>query len=421
MKRVWSAAAVAVVAGGVTAVASPAWATNGYFAHGHGTPAKGRAGAGTAYGFGPLAAATNPALGEGAGNIAGACLTGFYPDRDASISGTNPLAGGPPAGDYKSENDAFYILCGGANMRLDDRSTLGVLMTANGGMNTEYEQGMFNPTRQPTGVDLGQMFVGVNYARDVGSGVTLGIMPMAAYQMFEAKGLQGFASQSSDPSKLSNNGADTSMGGGLKLGALWDVTDRVTLGASYQSRLYMNEFDDYAGLFAEQGDFDIPAQSRVGVAVEATPALTLIADWERIEYSQVAALGNSGNNCGPLGADNGCGFGWNDMDIWRLGAEWKVRPGLVLRAGVSRASDFTDGSEATLNVLAPATIKDHASVGFSYRINESWGMSGSYTRSFSNTLNGTVPAGAPPGGLGGGNVDLTMDQHELSFGVSYRW
>ena len=31
------------------------------------------------------------------------------------------------------------------------------------------------------------------------------------------------------------------------------------LGLSYQTRIFMSEFDKYAGLFAGQGDFDIPS------------------------------------------------------------------------------------------------------------------------------------------------------------------
>jgi hypothetical protein len=41
--------------------ASPAFATNGYFSHGYGTPYKGMAGAGVALPLNSLAPATNPA------------------------------------------------------------------------------------------------------------------------------------------------------------------------------------------------------------------------------------------------------------------------------------------------------------------------------------------------------------------------
>jgi hypothetical protein len=36
-----------------------------------------------------------------------------------------------------------------------------------------------------------------------------------------------------------------------------------------------SEFDDYAGLFAEQGDFDIPENWNLGVSWQATPQLRL--------------------------------------------------------------------------------------------------------------------------------------------------
>lgn len=412
-KTGWLVVAVAVAA--VMAAAPEAQATNGYFAHAHGAPAKGRAGAGTAFGNGPLAAATNPALGEKSGNVAGACTTLFMPDRDISVKGSMMA----PPGDVKSENDAFLIACGGVNTRIDDASTLGILVTANGGMNTEYKPTLFGTG--PSGVDLGQMFLGINYARKLNDQVTVGIMPMIAYQEFEAQGLQGFDNPmfSASPGAVTNRGTATSFGGGLKLGVLWETNDWLTLGASYQSRLYMSRFKEYEGLFAERGDFDIPAQVRVGAAFTVIPDWVFIVDYERIFYSDVAAVGNTGANAGlpggclPLGSDGGCGFGWSDMDVIRIGAEWKATDDLTLRAGYSWNSDFTKGNEALFNMLAPATIKHHASVGFSYAIDESWGLTGAYTRAFSQDLRGTDPTG--------GDIKLRMDQHEVSLGVSYRW
>ena len=44
----------------------------------------------------------------------------------------------------------------------------------------------------------------------------------------------------------------------------------------------MSNFDDYAGLFADDGGFDIPESFGTGIAWELSPALTLAADWQRI-------------------------------------------------------------------------------------------------------------------------------------------
>lgn len=87
-----------------------------------------------------------------------------------------------------------------------------------------------------------------------------------AYQRFKAYGVETFGAFSSDASNLSNNGYDDSTGFGLKVGVQGEVSPGISLGASYQSEIAMSEFDKYKGLFAEQGDFDIPATANAGIA-----------------------------------------------------------------------------------------------------------------------------------------------------------
>ncbi|MFA7429453.1 MAG: outer membrane protein transport protein, partial [Rhodospirillaceae bacterium] len=324
---------------------------------------------------------------------------------------------------YESDNTLFVIPCAGVNTRLDDISTLGVTLIGNGGMNTDYAViPQFGTS--PAGVDLAQAMLGVNYARNMGGGVTLGIMPMLAYQRIKVTGLENFRGFSASPGDVSNNGYDGSWGYGLRLGALWDINDMVSVGAAYKSRTYMSRFDKYKGLFAEQGDFDIPASARVGLAVKPIPTVTVALDYERIFYEDVKSVSNTGaagqGGCfvggGPsLGTDNGCGFGWKDMDVWRIGLEWQTTDKLALRTGYSVNSGFTEPQEVGFNILAPATIKQHASVGFSYAVNDRWGVSGAYTRGFSESLSGNSAT------LGGTAVNLRMDQHIGSIGVSYRW
>lgn len=405
------AALGAALALGIAAT-TPAQATNGYFAHAHGAPAKGMAGAGTAHNSGPLAAATNPALGVRAGNVAGACLTHFRPDRDATITGS----GGLPNGVHESKNDAFNILCGGANFQDEEgESAWGFLVTANGGMNTEYGP-IFSVTGTPTGVDLAQMFVGLNYAHKLDNHLTLGIMPMLAAQRFKATGLDMFRAMSVSADNMTDRNYDYSFGGGLKVGMLYDVNSWLSVGASYQSRLKMQEFERYKGLFANGGEFDIPAIARAGIAVRPFDDWTFLVDREHIFYGEVDAIANSGIMACQLGASGGCGFGWTDMKIWHVGAEWNAMPGLTLRGGYSWSNDFADSNEVMFNVIAPAAVTQHASVGFSYALTESWGITGAYTRAFSDSKTGVLPAMA-----GGGTAKLRMDQHEFAFGVSYTW
>jgi long-chain fatty acid transport protein len=54
----------------------------------------------------------------------------------------------------------------------------------------------------------------------------------------------------------------------------------------------MEEFDKYSGLFAEQGDFDIPANMTVGLAWDVTPTSTVVFDIQHIWYGDVDSIAN---------------------------------------------------------------------------------------------------------------------------------
>ena len=92
---------------------------------------------------------------------------------------------------------------------------------------------------------------------------------------------------------MTNNGHDSSTGLGLRLGYQGQLGSQVTVGAAYSPRINMSRFDDYRGLFAGNGDFDIPENINLGAAWQASPALLLALDYQRINYSGVASVGGS--------------------------------------------------------------------------------------------------------------------------------
>lgn len=117
-----------------------------------------------------------------------------------------------------------------------------------------------------------------------------------------------------------------------------------------------------------------------------------------------------------LGADNGAGFGWRDMDVFRLAAIWRANDQWTLRGGVSYASDFIDNDEVVFNILAPGTPKWHLSVGASYGITPAWRISGALTHAINQSFTGTNPFLTP-----GQPVKLEMNQTEFSLGMTYSW
>ncbi len=182
----------------------------------------------------------------------------------------------------------------------------------------------------------------------------------------------------------------------------------LTLGATYQSKTYMDEFDDYKGLFAEQGDFDIPENWGVGLAWQATPKLLVAFDYQRINYEGVKSLSNKMNMTSQLGDDNGSGFGWEDINVYKLGVAYQYDKNLVLRAGYIYNDEPYKGDQTFFNMLAPGVITDHVTLGATWTLAGGGELSVAYMHAFENTVKGK---GATAG------IDNTMYQD--SIGVSY--
>lgn len=420
-------------------IATGAQATNGYFAHGYGMKAKGMAGASTASYDNAFGGANNPASMAFAGNRFDLGIDLFSPRREASRTGSaNSFFLGDPGRDYSSDSDSKYFLIPelGYNRMINNNLALGVTVYGNGGMNTNYPGGEvpanFCGLGAPAsnglcgqgrlGVDLMQLIVAPTIAFKVAPDHAIGVSPLLGYQRFKAEGLQAFDVDDNGSAAGGNNlGRDDSFGYGLRVGYMGKIMPTVTLGAAYATKMRFDEFSKYAGLFAEQGGFDIPSNYNVGVAWQATPVVKLALDYQRINYSSINSVGNPVASPGNLGDDDGPGFGWDDVKVWKLGVEYKMTPKMTLRAGYSRASNPIKGDltcatpencgEATFNILAPAVIKSHATLGFTHTFATGNELTVAYMHAFENDVEGAS--------LFGGTDKIKMYQNSL--GIQYSW
>lgn len=410
-KRILVTAIVAAMA------AAPAFATNGYFSAGYGGKSKGMAGAGSVMAKEALAGATNPASITRVGDRADLGVELFRPERDADVA----FGAGSINGNFNAnEIDLFAIPDFGYSKKLNDDVTAALLVYGNGGMNTEYSCGIYssggNPAcqGQKTGVDLMQLIISPTVAWAINDDNTIGVALNVAYQRFKSYGLSDFAGMTGVGNvNLTDLGNDDSYGVGAKIGWTGEVSDKVTLGASYTSRTYMQKFDKYKELFAEQGDFDIPASINLGLAFQATPELNVAFDVQRIFYSDVKSIANPNTNAANLGDDNGNGFGWDDMTVFKLGLEYKASDDLTLRAGYSHGNQPIGGNDVDFNLVAPAVIEDHAALGFTYTLDSGDEVTGFYMHAFENSVAGNDTTG-------GTRVDK-LNMHQDSVGVTYTW
>ena len=382
-------------------------------------------------------------------------------------------------GEYESQLDWFAIPSVGYNREIDSRSAIGISLFGNGGMNTKYTtrapfenfavypnqrvgpypdgtvgpyfdfssgqpvpvtadvpgtmngnpNGVFTATT-PTGINLEQLFIEVPYTYKLDGGrQSVGIAPVFAMQRFEATGLEPFRQLSARPDKVTNNGESWSYGVGLHLGWYGEINERLALGASYRTTVWMSKFDEYAGLFADGGSFDIPAMFNLGAAFRIRPNLTLAVDYQHIFYDETHSIANSndadltacqGMGQKPsycLGASSGVGFGWESMDVVKLGLSYEPVEQLSLMAGVSYNTDFlkTD-RQGLFYILSPANIRWHLTLGAAYRVTKADELALSFAYMPKETFDGTSPSLTQTQ-----TGSLFMEQVEIGLGWSHRF
>jgi long-chain fatty acid transport protein len=433
-------AALAALAATGWSLATPSNATDGYFQHGYGLIGKGMGGASTAVAADTFGGATNPAKMVFVGDRLDLGVDLFMPQRSASRTGS--AAGLDGTAD--SDSTLFFIPELGYNKLIRSDLALGVSVYGNGGMNTDYPGGQlpaasacagFNPSAGPynllcgngrLGVDLTQLVVAPTLSYKLSDHHAIGIAPLIGVQQFSIEGAQAFAGFSNSPADVSNRGRDTSYGFGVRVGWFGQITEALSLGAAYSTKVYMTEFDKYKGLFADEGDFDMPENFNVGLAFRITPKLLVAADYQRINYSGVKAVGNpssnllacaGGNAAACLGGSNGAGFGWADVNVWKLGVQYQMNDRLALRGGYNHSDNPIEAKDVTINILAPGVVQDHVTLGLSYAVGKSGELTVSYMHAFENSVTGAsffnnfgVPAGSE-----------TIKMQQDAIGVAYAW
>jgi long-chain fatty acid transport protein len=416
------------------AAAPAAMATNGYFSHGYGIKSMGMAGAATAMADDALGGANNPATMVWVGSRLDVGLVIFSPHRDAERSGA--LAAPTLNGKVDSGKTNFLVPELGYNRMMGNDLSLGVTVYGNGGMNTTYPQGNFNCGAGPAnilcgsgklGVDLMQLVVAPTAAYKVAPQHSVGASLLLGYQMFKATGLQafdnapGFPPFTGAPGSVTNRGYDSASGAGLRVGYMGRLSDMVTVGAAYSSKIDMSKFSKYKGLFAEGGDFDIPSNYNLGVAFTPAPRWTVAFDYQRINYSDSRAVNNpSLPIVAPLGASNGPGFGWQDIDVFKLGVAWQMDDALTLRAGYNRGDNPIKARDVTFNILAPGVMKEHYTVGFTYAMDKASELNGFLMLAPRQTVKGASLFDGVFGVPGAGGTE-TIGMRQYSLGLGWSW
>ena len=163
----------------------------------------------------------------------------------------------------------------------------------------------------------------------IGDSGLVSVSAILAYQRFTDIGMGwlGVPSNNFDQAtSMQLRYAGTSSGAGMRVDYSNALSDRLSWQVGYQTRVNMDAFNSYRGVYAEPGSFDIPASSNVGFGLALTPQLRIDAGVERVMYGQVTPFTSSAlpaRFLALLSSSASPVFAWQDLNVYSVGGSWQ--------------------------------------------------------------------------------------------------
>jgi long-chain fatty acid transport protein len=421
---------------GIADATSGAAASGGFLMNGYGPVTRLMGGVSTALTDDAYAGASNPAKLTAMDSRLDFGVELSFPSRTIERTGADGF-GGIYNMKSKSRNGFFYVPEFAFSRRLSEDFAWGFTLYGNGGQNHEFADGNGVPgssfestgcSGRPAnflfgckrlGLSLLQMTAAPALSWQVADNHHLGVSPQITYQRVKIYGFQAFKGLSKYPDAVTNRDNDSAWGGGVRVGYLGEINDWLTVGATYASRIYMQDFEHYKGLFAE-GKLDIPEHFALGVALRPTPHWLVGFDVHRVNFSSVRALGNGVLNSiddpagSPLGSKNGSGFNWRDVTYFKFAAAYDFRPDLTGRLGWQwgKRTMRRGINDFTFNLMAP-NPEHIVSIGLTWRPTGRDDLHFGYRHFLKKGYRG--PSASARFGVGG-TEELTPYVHAFVFG-----
>lgn len=366
-----------------------------------------------------------------------ASLTAFMPEASASV--TNPFTGEKISAE--SDDPVYLIPAIGLSHPLpfgkQNRWRFGMSAYGVSGLGVDYEGTALDTT-------FGDLSPGPLPASFAGAPLATGlytqlqimkVAPAIAYQVLP--NLSVGASIHFNYSELEIDKAEADgTTFGYQLGLLYTPQKNVFIGISYTSPQEINYEDVIVPAPGSSADLALesPQQIAAGISVELLDKRLLVG----IEGRWI-----------NWGDANGYeDFEWDDQYAVSIGAQYVLIPDkLTIRAGYNYANnpvsenDGWDGSfdfetgmpndvvtvqgtpfpryyyESFRIVGFPAIVEHHATVGFTYNVNDRLALNFAYMHAFEETIteSGTGPVGSPA------EIESTLYENSIELGVSWRF
>ncbi|HWR57340.1 MAG TPA: outer membrane protein transport protein [Thermodesulfovibrionales bacterium] len=348
----------------------------------------------------------------------------FMPKVDAKIkiSGMPDISAG-------SEKKVYAIPAIGLSVPIDQAWRFGIAAYGVSGLGVDYRN---TAIAQPRFFNFGPQG---QFPLAAGSDTQLQIMKFAPSISFQPSSnfSLGLAVHIDYSSLDLGTGSSFNYGFGAQIGAIYKLTDMISVGATYITPQEVNHkkvvsFDgqNFANLKLES-----PQQLGLGIAVEPIKdALLLEVDGRWINWADATGYGKND-------------FDWKDQWVLAVGVQYKPIKPLALRVGYNYAANPVRQHNNFVGVTAtgptiktvqgiqmptyyyetfriigfPAIVKQHITFGFGYELSKKFVLSAGYTHAFKETISesGTNIAGQPT------TLQSTLSEDSVEFGLTFRF
>lgn len=410
------------------------FATNGYQLIGIGSYQKSLAGAVTALPGSNMTAVTNPAGMLRIGHRADFSMEAFMPDRSTDFG----AFGGNTA---DSSSDIYGIPAIGWNGPVGSRDDMvfGGGMYGTSGMGVDYGSTLMQPSMPGispavywdgySSIAYWQMAPSLAWqvAEKLDLGVSVDIdFQQVAFQQRMMADTNGDGQGDTIVNNFDLSRSASAFGIGISLGIIYDINEMVTFGACYKSKQFFTDLEyqlaygdidmsAFGGGPLPAGtyelDLDFPQQAAVGIALHATDVFTIAADIKWINWAdtmETLAV------VGPGGIQIPMDPGWDDQVVFAIGLAYKVNERLNLRAGFNYGESPIDANNAANNLILPAVVETHYTVGADYKLDKHWDIGCHYMYAPENTVTAGPDTSAP-------GVAISLSEQSLGVNLGYKF
>lgn len=422
----------------LVAIPATAFATDGHFLHGVG--------------------AVNSALGGAAVASNTSVLGSFFvnPAGLASYDGTNVEMGfelmkpertvtstyGPMTGSTTSISEFTPIPAFGFTTHLSDKVVVGLAGLGIGGFGVNYPADMSNPILMPAPNGFGHVYSNFGLMKIVpavawkasdklrfGLAVnidwaSLAVNPMPTAAPNADPGPDGKPYTADDRAYYASaSSADGAFGFGVQAGLQYQMNDKLAVGLAYTSAQMFQDFE-YQSVNANPNlpsfgtartfkfRMDAPAIYAAGLAWQPTTRLQTAADLKYYTYKSTKGFDEVGYN-----QDFSVkGFGWDNILVVALGAQFAANDKVTLRGGYNYSGNPIPDEYSMFNLPAPAVVQHNISGGFGYKMRPGVEINVAGYVALENTISGPM---LRPTAVPGTNVKNAMSEKSILVGFTF--